>query len=91
VLGKAHATVAADRMRPKMLATARRRVDDVPGDVDVVTIVARVGFRFARRQHKRHHRHQMVAPLDMAPCNLVGRAEPPAGRFGEATARESAC
>ena len=35
VLGKAHATVAADRMRPKMLATARRRVDDVPGDVDV--------------------------------------------------------
>ena len=32
----AHATVAADRQRgPKMLATARRRVDDVPGDVDV--------------------------------------------------------
>jgi hypothetical protein len=57
MLGIAHATVAADRHAPKVLATARWRVHDVAGNVDVVTIVARVRFRLARRQDKRQHRH----------------------------------
>src|SRR5947209_6254953 len=44
VLGKAHAAIAADRVRRSLsLGSARGRVDDVSRAVDVVSMIAGVG------------------------------------------------